>query len=123
MVRLLARVLVFRLPKPLAATSPEVFETAEETAAFARLKDQARLTLYAGDCHNYGLLASGHLDLVVEAGLEDYDYLGPSAVIEAAGGIVTDWDGKPVRRNSPSTILAAGSADLHAAALDVLHSI
>jgi histidinol phosphatase-like enzyme (inositol monophosphatase family) len=105
----------------LAATSPEMFETEAEMAAFARLKDRARLTLYAGDCHNYGLLASGHLDLVVEAGLQDYDYLGPSAVIEAAGGVVTDWEGKPVRRDSTSKILAAGSKALHDEALAVLN--
>jgi len=104
----------------LAATSPEMFETEAETAAFARLKDRVRLALYAGDCHNYGLLSSGHLDLVVEASLQDYDYLAPSAVIEAAGGIVTDWEGRPVRRGSTSKILAAGSRELHAAALAVL---
>ena len=106
----------------LAATSPDMFETPEETAAFARLKDRVRLTLYAGDCHNYGLLASGHLDLVVEAGLQDYDYLGPCAVIEGAGGIVTDWQGNPVRRDSTSKILAAGSKDLHTAALEILNA-
>lgn len=105
----------------LAATSPDMFETASERAAFARLKDRARLTLYAGDCHNYGLLASGHMDLVVEANLQDYDYLGPAAVIAAAGGIVTDWEGRPVRRGSASKILAAGSKRLHDEALVLLN--
>ena len=34
--------------------------------------------------------------VVVEAGLYPYDIQAPIAVIEAAGGIVTDWRGNPV---------------------------
>jgi fructose-1,6-bisphosphatase/inositol monophosphatase family enzyme len=55
---------------------------------------------------------------VVEAGLKAYDIAAPIAVIEAAGGIVTDWEGGPVHGGGRA--LAAATPALHAAALAVL---
>ena len=100
-------------------TFPEVGTTAEADA-FHRLARQTRLTRYGMDCYAYGLLAAGQVDLVVEAGLNAYDIHAPIAVIEAAGGIVTDWDGNPVHEGG--RVAAAGSAELHAIALDILNS-
>ncbi len=56
---------------------------------------QAKLTRYGMDCYAYGLVAAGQVDMVIEAGLQSYDVQAPIAVIEAAGGIVTDWQGNP----------------------------
>jgi fructose-1,6-bisphosphatase/inositol monophosphatase family enzyme len=50
---------------------------------------------YGTDCYAYALIAAGQIDLVIEAGLKAYDVQAPIAVIEAAGGIVTDWQGQP----------------------------
>ena len=91
------RQLKTRAPRPLSeailfTTFPEV-GTPEDGAAFNRVKAQARLTRYGTDCYAYGLIAAGQIDLVIEAGLLAYDVQGPIAVIEAAGGIVTDWQG------------------------------
>ena len=47
------------------------------------------------DCYAYALVASGQVDLVIEAGLQPYDIQAPIALVQAAGGIVTDWDGGP----------------------------
>ena len=74
-------------------TFPEV-GTPDEGAAFARVSQAARLTRYGCDCYAYALLAAGQIDLVIEAGLNAYDIHAPIAVIEAAGGLVTDWDGR-----------------------------
>lgn len=101
----------------LFSTFPEV-GTPEEGAAFAALSRQVRLTRYGLDCYAYGLLAAGQIDLVVEAGLQPYDIHAPIAVIEAAGGIVTDWQGRPA--HGGGRVLAAASRALHAAALEVL---
>lgn len=98
-------------------TFPEV-GTADEGAAFHALSRQTRLTRYGMDCYAYALLAAGQIDLVVEAGLHVYDIHAPVAVIQAAGGIVTDWDGAPV--HGGGRVLAAASDELHAAALAVL---
>jgi len=98
----------------LLSTFPEI-GTAEEHAAFTRVASDVQLTRYGLDCYGYGLLAAGHVDLVIEAGLNDYDVCGPIAVIEAAGGIVSSWDGGPA--HGGGRILAAANAALHDAAL------
>ena len=77
-----------------------------------------RLTRYGMDCYAYALIAAGQIDLVVEAGLQTYDVMAPIAVIEAAGGIVTDWEGRPAHQGG--RVLAAANAEIHAAALAVL---
>lgn len=101
----------------LATTSPHMFRKPWELTAFERLRAEVKLPVYGGDCHNYGLVALGSIDLVVEADLSDYDYLAPAAVIAGAGGLVTDWDGVPVTLGSTSRVLAARTPELHAAAL------
>jgi len=112
-----------RAPRPLSeailySTFPEV-GTPEEGAAFARLARQVKLTRYGTDCYAYALIAAGQIDLVVEAGLQPYDVGAPIAVIEAAGGIVTDWQGGPAHHGG--RVLAAANAAVHAAALTILN--
>lgn len=102
----------------LFSTFPEV-GTAAEGAAFRRLVPEVRLTRYGMDCYAYALIAAGQIDLVVEAGLQTYDVMAPIAVIEAAGGVVTDWQGGPAHQGG--RVLAAANAQIHAAALAVLN--
>lgn len=101
----------------LFTTFPEV-GTSEEGAAFASLARLTRLTRYGLDCYAYALLAAGQIDLVVEAGLKPYDIHAPIAVIEAAGGIVTNWRGGSAA--SGGQVVAASSPGLLEAALAVL---
>ncbi|UUX48198.1 histidinol phosphate phosphatase [Nisaea acidiphila] len=102
----------------LAATSPSMFDGVEET--YAALRDVTRYQVFGGDCHNFATLASGHVDLCVEAGLQDYDFLAIVPVIEAAGGIVTDWKGDRPAPGSTNRILASGDKRVHDAALEIL---
>jgi histidinol phosphatase-like enzyme (inositol monophosphatase family) len=95
-------------------TFPEV-GTPEERAAFERVSGQAKLVRYGMDCYAYALLAAGQIDLVVEAGLQSYDVQAPIAVIQAAGGVVTNWQGEPAHMGG--TVVAASTPELHAAAL------
>ncbi|MVO17004.1 histidinol-phosphatase [Parasedimentitalea huanghaiensis] len=101
----------------LFTTFPEV-GTAEERACFERVSAQVKLTRYGMDCYAYALLAAGQVDLVIEAGLNAYDIQGPIAVIQAAGGIVTNWQGGPAHQGGQA--LAAANAQIHAAALELL---
>lgn len=101
----------------LFTTFPEV-GTAEEAAGFHAVAGQVRLVRYGMDCYAYALLAAGQIDLVIEAGLSNYDVQAPIAVIEAAGGIVTDWRGGPAQEGG--RILAAAGHQQHAAALALL---
>ena len=110
-------------PRPLAeatvfTTFPEIGTAAEE-AAFHTLARRARLTRYGMDCYAYALVASGQVDLVIEAGLAAYDIQAPIAVIEAAGGVVTDWEGGKVHMGG--RVVAAANAAIHTEALAVLN--
>ncbi len=98
-------------------TFPEVGSEVE-AAAFKAVAQNAKLTRYGMDCYAYALLAAGQIDLVVEAGLNAYDIQAPIAVIKAAGGVVTDWQGNPAHDGGRA--LAAANADVHAAALEIL---
>lgn len=114
--------LVTRPPRPLSeatvlTTFPEV-GTKAEARAFHAVAAQSRLTRYGMDCYGYALLSAGQVDLVIEAGLNAYDIHAPIAVIEAAGGIVTDWTGGPAHHGG--TAIAAANAEIHAEAIALL---
>jgi histidinol phosphatase-like enzyme (inositol monophosphatase family) len=102
----------------LYSTFPEI-GTAVEHAAFRRVADKARLVRYGTDCYGYALIAAGQVDLVIEAGLQAYDVQAPMAVVEAAGGLVTDWQGR--RNPEGGQVIAAASAEVHRAALALLN--
>lgn len=104
----------------LFTTFPEV-GTAVERRAFETVRDRVRLTRYGLDCYSYALLAAGQIDLVIEAGLQSYDIAAPIAVIEAAGGIVTDWHGNPVHEGGRA--LAAATPELHEAAMALIQEV
>lgn len=101
----------------LFTTFPEV-GTKAEGDAFHQVAQQVRLTRYGMDCYAYALLAAGQIDLVIEAGLSNYDIQAPIAVIEAAGGIVTNWDGGPA--HDGGRVVAAAGRQQHDAALSIL---
>lgn len=96
----------------VSATSPDMF-SGEEYAVFDALSRRARFRRFGGDCYSYAMLAAGHIDAVVEAGLAPYDYLAVVPVIEGAGGVVTDWKGRPLGMGSDGRVLAAATEALH----------
>ncbi|MEM6306444.1 MAG: histidinol-phosphatase [Pseudomonadota bacterium] len=98
-------------------TFPEV-GTQAEARAFHAVAAQCKQTRYGMDCYAYALLAAGHIDLVIEAGLHPYDIQGPMAVVQAAGGVVTDWQGGPAHQGGQ--VIAAANPALHAAAIAIL---
>ncbi|SEL07552.1 myo-inositol-1(or 4)-monophosphatase [Roseovarius azorensis] len=101
----------------LSTTFPEV-GSPSEGAAFAEVARKVKFARYGLDCYAYSLLAAGQIDLVIEAGLAAYDIQAPIAVIEAAGGIVTDWQGGPVHLGG--RVVAAAGRQQHEAALEIL---
>ena len=104
----------------LTTTSPTGYFTDIERSAFEGLAERARLTRYGGDCYAYGLLALGHIDLTVEAGLKPWDIQALIPIIEGAGGIVTAWDGTDAARGG--RVIACGDRMLHAAVVDLLRA-
>lgn len=87
---------------------------------FDRLRAQAQLTRYSADCYASGLLASGYVDIVVECGVKLYDYAALIPVIEGAGGVITDWQGKPLGFESDGRMLATASQKLHGEVRQIL---
>lgn len=103
----------------LYTTDYDLFTPVEKTA-FDRVKSQAKCVRYGTDCYAYGLLSSGHIDLVIEAGLQPYDAMALVPVIKGAGGIVTDWNGGEISMDWDGRIVAAGSSELHRQAIESL---
>jgi inositol-phosphate phosphatase/L-galactose 1-phosphate phosphatase/histidinol-phosphatase len=105
----------------LWSTSPEMFDADEnDRSGFARLRDVVKFVHYGGECYQYAMLASGQIDLVVEADLDPYDFCAHIAIIEGAGGVVTDWQGRPLGLDSGDKVVAAASPALHEAARQIL---
>jgi fructose-1,6-bisphosphatase/inositol monophosphatase family enzyme len=91
----------------LATTSPALF-TDDQLHAFEHLDAGVRSTVLGGDCYNYGAVASGWLDIVVEAGLKLHDFAALVPVVEGAGGTMCDWNGEPLHAASDGHVLAIG---------------
>lgn len=93
----------------LATTGPQYFDD-HEAGHFMALaaKTAHKRMMFGGDCYNYGLLASGTLDLVCEAGLKLHDWAALVPVVEGAGGLMCDWNGDPLHAESGGHVLALG---------------
>lgn len=104
----------------VSTTHPWGYFSDDERASFERVAHAARMSRFGGDCYAYGLLAAGHIDVIIEAQLKHWDVAALIPVIENAGGIVTDWDGNRVRDGG--RMIAAGDARVHAEALRMLNA-
>lgn len=105
----------------LATTGPEMFGSVAELEAFEAVRAAARQVRYGGDCYLYSLIAMGHIDLGIEAGLQPYDIAALIPIIRGAGGVISGWQGE-----SPSMggrIVAAGDGRVHDAALERLSRV
>jgi inositol-phosphate phosphatase / L-galactose 1-phosphate phosphatase / histidinol-phosphatase len=103
----------------LYASSPHMFPGAD-AEAFERLRLKSRAAIYGADCYAYGLLASGTVDLVCEATTQPHDYCALVPVVTGAGGVISDWHGRPLGLESDGRVLAAGDESMHATAREVL---
>ncbi len=102
----------------MCSTHPPDMFTGDLADRFATLEASVKLSRFGGDCHNYGLLASGDVDLVVENLMQPYDILPLVPIIEAAGAVVTDGLGNPPLEGG--MIIAAATPELHRAAFSAM---
>ncbi|HEX8875073.1 MAG TPA: inositol monophosphatase family protein, partial [Nitrosospira sp.] len=103
--------LYIALPDSLHAGAQDTIDALNERVAVSRP---------SCDCYAYGLLASGHCDLVLEDDLEPHDYLPIVPVVTGAGGWMTDWRGNPLGLHSSGRVIAAATRPLLDAAIDAL---
>ncbi|WEX10353.1 histidinol-phosphatase [Chelativorans sp. AA-79] len=101
----------------LCTTTPALFD-GPRRALYDRVEAAVRLPRYGTDCYAYAMVAAGHVDLVIECGLQPYDIVALIPIIEKAGGVVTTWAG--VAAEAGGDIVAAATPELHARALEYL---
>jgi len=104
----------------LYCTTPDMFSEGSPLARFTAVKNAVQLTRYGGDCYAYGLLAAGHVDLVLDCDLKPFDIQALIPLIEAAGGVVTNWQGESAVDGG--FVVASGSPALHEQTLALLQS-
>jgi len=101
----------------LSTTSPFLFAE-EKIEQFRQVEKKTRLSRYGFDCYAYCMLAAGHIDIIMESGLNLYDIAALIPIIEGAGGVITNWQGS--FPDQGGDILACGSSKLHEEALSIL---
>jgi inositol-phosphate phosphatase / L-galactose 1-phosphate phosphatase / histidinol-phosphatase len=94
----------------LASSGPQYFDDHSAEHFMALAAKTSRRTVWGGDCYNYGLLAAGHLDLVVESGLKLHDFAALAPIVEGAGGTMCNWNGEPLHASSAGDVIALGDA-------------
>jgi histidinol phosphatase-like enzyme (inositol monophosphatase family) len=90
---------------------------------FAKLMTTGQTRRFGYDCYPHAMLAMGHVDVVIDYDLQPYDYLAVAAVVEAAGGIVTDWSGSRLTLESDGRIISAATPSLHRSMLSLVESL
>lgn len=108
------------LGQAVMTNSNQDYMSAAELPALEAMRRVTANRVYGGACLNYGRLAEGRSDLAMDAGQKVFDFAPFRPVIEGAGGIITDWEGRPLTLESEGRILATGGRRCHAAALDVI---
>jgi len=103
-------------------SSPD-FMTDAELARFAQLRAQVPYVQYGGSCFVYGQLASGRTDIAIDSGLEPFDVFACAAVIQGAGGQMTDWQGGEISLDWSGQVIAAGDQACLDAAIAVLAEV
>ena len=104
----------------LYSADPKMFNSSQKPL-YDRVSSKVKLPRFGGDCYSYGLLASGYIDLVIEADMKIYDLMALVPVIESAGGIISDWQGSTAfDSNWDGCVVAASSEELHRQTISLL---
>lgn len=102
----------------LMCTTPDMFDTPVRQDAFQSVASQAKLARFGGDCYAYCMLASGFVDVIIEASLQPYDVQALIAISEGAGGVIAAWDGSTAQNGG--TVVACGDPAMHAQLVELL---
>jgi inositol-phosphate phosphatase/L-galactose 1-phosphate phosphatase/histidinol-phosphatase len=96
--------------------------SAEEKLGSSRLVEAGLFSVCGAGSYGFAMVASGKLDIVIDTGLDPFDFAAPVAIIEAAGGSATDWDGQPLTLESQGRILFLGDSALLDPVIDLLQA-
>ncbi len=111
------------LSRSILTNSNQDYLSAAERPVLERLRRVTGNRVYGGASLNYGLLATGRTDIALDGGQKVFDFAPFRPIVEGAGGIVTDWEGKPLSLESGGSVLAAGDAARHREVLDIIAEV
>jgi myo-inositol-1(or 4)-monophosphatase len=104
----------------LTTVAPEIYRTEKQKHVLRELRRRVRMTRFGGDAYFFAMLASGFVDIAMDAGLATYDVAALVPIIEGAGGIITTWNGSDA--TAGGDVIAAASPALHGSALEIIGS-
>jgi fructose-1,6-bisphosphatase/inositol monophosphatase family enzyme len=88
-------------------TSPHLYDAKSN---FETMRKSVQMMRYGGDAYFFSLVAAGHLDIAMDAGLQIYDIAALIPIITGAGGAIGTWDGNDPAQGG--NIIAASSPGL-----------
>jgi myo-inositol-1(or 4)-monophosphatase len=103
------------------STSGIDYYRGDEWHRYDAVSRQAALRRFGGECSQWALLASGHLDVVSDGDMHPHDFLALVPIIEGAGGVITDWQGQTLTPSYYGPVLGSACAKLHEQVLAALN--
>ena len=104
----------------ISLANPESFQ-GTWARGYRALARAGRLRTYDGGSPAYGALSRGLIDICLNGSdLDAYDICALCPIVSEAGGMITDWLGKPLDLTSKGAIVASATEALHEATLEVL---
>ena len=84
------------MAEALAGTTlPEIYHDARERHVLEVMRNHTRMLRHDADAWFYVLVAAGRIDIALDTRLAPYDIAALIPIVRGAGGVVTDWDGRP----------------------------
>ncbi|MEM7171645.1 MAG: inositol monophosphatase family protein [Pseudomonadota bacterium] len=103
-------------------SDPDAF-TGQSRKAFRALRPKSRWNVYDGGSLSFGTLAAGHIGVSLCApNLDCFDICALVPVVEGAGGVISDWQGKALGLSSSGAIVASACPELHQEVLAVIQT-
>jgi myo-inositol-1(or 4)-monophosphatase len=102
----------------IGTTAPELYRDADNQRRFQKLRAPAQLTRYGGDAYFFCMMASGHIDIAMDCGLQPYDITPLLPIVTGAGGHAAEWTGGDLSRGG--NVITAGSRQLLDEALAIM---
>ena len=107
----------------LSTSSPDYYDETNINV-LKTLKSATVQTVYGGSCVAYGQIASGKIDLGIDANFDIHDFLPLIPIIEGAGGLLTNWQGETLSKESGTeNMLASANSYLHGKALEKINHL
>lgn len=104
-------------------SSPLYFTTDIDIAAYDQMVSAVEFLIFGGGCQAFGRVAQGYIDVAFETAHDIHDYLALVPIISNSGGVISDWQGKPLTLSSGTQFVASGDQEVHRQAIKILSKI